>query len=603
MELVVTRRRALLALAILVVLPLGAGASKPQSAVGGRWQGAPASIPLNVDVDLILRLDAAEDAFVTVEILASEGIEIVSAGTQWSGALPRGGRRDLPVTVRFVANGEWTLGAQIVNHRADGNEVSGAVLNVLASNGTATLGSDSHAVMKAAEALTPEELRAMGIAPAPVAAPTGGAFKGFAVPAVASVVTGTVTYRDPEGTARPVRRAVVQISNAAGAQLALTPTSDAGVYSVAINADSVKVTVFSADFDNIRAVVFPVNQPTQRYILESPVTPVTAPTTTINVTSAATVRGTPGAPSNDSLPARAFAAYDAMLTFWFQVTAMIGTNMQLARTNFPESTAVGAACRTSCYRGSTQQMHILREDAFDWDVLGHEFFHFVTDRAKLRPIDTSPGGPHSGGSAIGENGRNRDEGLRLAWSEGLATAMSLLIQTRPLAPFPFPALLHVSNRNYTDTEDANIDTDAETPGRSEGFASERSILGLLWDLSDTNQDSDAPVIDTLAGVDARLLWTLINSTLPCNPCDRVDRFWVSITQLFGVTSSTAFEASKVFVINKMAPKATAPADGASVGGTAAPTFQWTLSGDPSPAHRNNHYFLAFSRDNFRVTES
>ncbi|MCA1584919.1 MAG: hypothetical protein LC791_09160, partial [Acidobacteria bacterium] len=538
-------------------------------------------------------------------IMPSPGIEIVGDGTQWNGAMTRGRAIELPVTVRFIADGDWTLGAQITNQRAYGPQVSGAVLNVVAANGMATLGSDAHALMKASPG-TAEALRALGIAPAPVA--TGAASGRLAVPAVASVVTGTVLYRPPEGNPQPVRGALVQITNAAGAQLALTGTSAVGVYSAAINADAVKVTVYSADVDGTRAVVFPVGQPTQRYILESPVTPVTGPTTPINITSAATQRGTPAAPSNDSLAARGFAAYDAMLTFWFHSTAMIGRNMPPAQTNFPESTAAGAQCGTSCYSGTTQQMYILREDAFDWDVLGHEFFHFVTRQAALRTITTSLGGFHTGGTAIGQNTRqngtgnvrDRDEGMRLAWGEGVATAMSLLIQSRPLSTFAFPALLNINDGNYTDTEDASgTPLSAETPIPSDGFGSENSVMGLLWDISDAAQDSDPPVTDALGGVDARLLWTLINSTLPCNPCDRVDRFWTGITQLFGVTSSTAFEAAKLFVINKMGPKATAPADGQSVPGTAAPTFQWVRNGDPSPAHRNNHFFLAFSRDNFQ----
>jgi hypothetical protein len=30
-----------------------------------------------------------------------------------------------------------------------------------------------------------------------------------------------------------------------------------------------------------------------------------------------------------------------------------------------------------------------------------------------------------------------------------------------------------------------------------------------------------------------------------------------------------------------------------------PTFQWLANGDPSPTHRNDTFFLVFSRDDFR----
>ena len=601
----------LLALALLS----GSAAAKVQSAVTATWRGAPASTPLGGLVDVVLHLEASADATVTVALAPTAGVEIVSAGGPWTTAMTAGQTLDLPVTVRFTGNGDSTLGARLGIRRAFGSggvaiqsarqdvdELGGAVLNAVAVNGTVALGRDSHALMKMAAATTAEELRRLGIAQEPVGGALMRGTASQALPLVTATVTGTVQWLDPEGRGHPVRRAFTVItSGVTGAVLAQIATNDSGVYSASVTADSVQVTVYSRDFDDTRAVVFPLGQPTQRYILQSAVTPLAGGVATININSAATVRGTPGAPSNDSIAARGFAAYDAMLTFWFQATAILGRDMQRAVTNFGGN----PPCGTSCYSSSTQQMYILREDAFDWDVLGHEFFHFTTNRGAVRVIDTSPGGNHSGGTAIGQDDgtghlRTRDEGMRLAWSEGLATFMSLAIQQSPPSTYPFPGtLLNIADSRYSDTEDASLTILPEAPTPNDGFGSENSVLGVLWDLYDTAQDADGDVTDGYSGGNPKLIWDAINSILACSPCDRVDRFWSSIASLFGTTNSSTLGIAKLFVINKMAPKGTAPADGAGVGGTVAPTFQWTRNGDPSASHRNNKFFLIFSRDDFQ----
>lgn len=591
-------------LATLLPVPTSPVVGKPLPAVHATWRQVPPPIPLGLDVTLVLRLEATADApNVLVELQPSPGLEFVGTALSWSGGMRAGQATDLPVGVRVLADGDWTLGARVTIVAPDVTEVSGAVLTVVARDGIARFGTDTPVLAKMAAATSAAELAALGVGMESVAAP--GRDLGYAV---ATRIAGTVRWRDPEGHLFPVRRAYVEVADAAGALLARTSTNDTGAYVASLAAaDSVRVTVFSRDVDNVRALVVPLGQPGQRYILRSAVTPVTGASTVIDVTSGATVRGAPASLSADDIAARAFAVYDAMLTFWFQATAIMGRNMQQAVTHFPESTAASAVCGISCYSSSTQLLYILREDALDWDVLGHEFFHFTTDRGALRTIDTSLGGDHNGGSAIGQltsstggHVRGRDEGMRLAWSEGLATAMALLLEAQPPAAFAFPALAGIGDAIYQDTEDAVMTVNAETPPRNEGYGAENSVLGVLWDLWDTAPDASGTATDTMAGVNGPLLWQAVNGLLPGASCDRVDRFWTGITGLFGILSPTTLQISRIFALNHMAPLAGAPADAASVGGTAAPTFSWTPQGDPSAAHANDHVILAFSRDDFQT---
>jgi hypothetical protein len=69
--------------------------------------------------------------------------------------------------------------------------------------------------------------------------------------------------------------------------------------------------------------------------------------------------------------------------------------------------------------GSTNSAKILQGDRFDWDVILHEYGHFVGGKFNIKD---SPGGRHGLDENIGEQ-LTKDEGIRLAWSEGSATGL------------------------------------------------------------------------------------------------------------------------------------------------------------------------------------
>lgn len=143
--------------------------------------------------------------------------------------------------------------------------------------------------------------------------------------------------------------------------------------------------------------------------------------------------------------------------------------------------------------------------------------------------------------------------------------------------------------------------DAEAPAISDGYASENSVLAVLWDLFDTQPDAIGGVTDSIAGVGPRTLWDVLTAILACNPCDRIDRMWSSVLATLGFPNTlnpAVFEIAKPFVINRVAPRATAPPDGATVD-DAPPRFEWFRNGDPNPDHQNNRFVLALSRDNFQ----
>jgi hypothetical protein len=597
-------RLGLLVTTLALLLAPGVAVAKRLPLVAARFEGLPGPVPVGTPVSLVLRLVttvAAHD--VIAEILAPDGVQIAGSA-QWSGSLPPDGVVDVPVSVRVPGAGEYTLGARVTSRTPAGSQVSGASLTIVAAGGIAEMSGHDPFVTKAARASGAAELAALGLV-----APAGGPVRdpGSDRYAVTGTVSGTVRWLDPEGHAHPVRGARVQVfdGGAGGPLLADANTDVAGAYGAAVTAGSntVSVRVYTEDFlGGMVATIFPPGQPALRHTLTVGPVPLSG-NPVVDLTTPQPARGTPGLPdqSPGTVSARAFAVYDAMVTYWVQASGLLGRNMPPARTVFPEPTS-GGLCNTSCFSPGAQEIHILRDDAFDWDVLGHEFFHFTTDVFSRggRSIDDNPGGPHSGGSAIGQAGRSRDAGMRLAWSEGLATFMALALQRAPLpSVVPFPAsLVNLGNASYEDTEDVNLFVPAESPLPSDGFGSENSVLALFWDLFDASPDIEGSVADTFAGTGPQVIWNAITAILPCDPCNRIDRFWSAITVALGPLNPVTLDVSRLFVLEEMAPRTVAPADGASVASGAPPTFQWLANGDPSPTHQNDTFFLVFSRDDF-----
>jgi hypothetical protein len=587
----------------LALIPALADA-RLRPSVTARFETASESVPIGATVDVILRLTAAANApDVTAEISAPAEVDITGGSILWSGALTAGDSVAIPLRARFIGAGEYTLGARVTNRAVGGTQVSGAILYVTAAGQTAELSARSHFATKLARATTAADLTALG-----VAAPTPGPAQneGPGLQGVSGTVHGTVRWTDPEGNTHFVRGALVQIFDGplGGPLLANTATGPDGRYSAAVSPSSnqVSVHVYTVDWNGTAfgtiVEVTPEGQPNLFYGLAVGPVAMTSDLS-LDLTTPRPQRGTPGHPdpTPNTAGIRAFSVFDGMRTYWYQATALLGRDMPTSLTTFPY-TGPGVT------KFDNPRTFVSLGDAYNWDTLGHEFMHFLnfvfSNGPGARPIANSPAGPHAGGSAIGENGRNRDEGMRLAWSEGLASALSLMLQEAPLPSIsPFPTdLLNLANGSDDETEDAVYSFSTETPSPNDGFACELSITGMFWDLFDTAQDAAGSVTDTIAGVRPKLLWDMITTILPCNPCDRVDRFWSSLGAALGFLNPAVFQIAREFVINNMAPRTTAPADGSAIGGGVPPTFEWIANGDPHPDHENDSFVLVFSRDNF-----
>jgi len=625
----------LLAIALVSLLfPPDVGAGKRVAVVTGAFSPESGTVQVGGRVDVVLHLQAHADApQVEVQFVLPPQARAPRGSAPWFGALAQNESVDLPLTIEFAQAGEYSIGATVKS----GKETTSATLNVVATAQGAQFSTEPIFLMKLRQAQTPGEQKKLlegegnPVVPAPPKPPTPAEqklnryfqteFQKRAAPkttapagvlpaeaATSTTVSGVMNYLDTAGTSHPIRYALVQVlDGTTNALLAETMSLANGSYSAGLNAASVKVVVYTEDGLRSFAKVYPGTAPSSRYTYASPVTTVTQASTVINITTGQPVRGTPGVPSTDAIGARAFSVYDALMQAQVQGYGLRGGFLPQAKAFFPNG--AGSPCPTiSCYSPSAQEIYILREDALDWDVLMHEFIHFLTDqhaRAGGRVVANNPGGSHSGGSAIGQIGRSRDAGMRLAWAEGFATFMGVRLQMEPASTdygLTMPTIPDTRNTRYQDTEDAAIDDDLESMPSSEGYGSENSVAGMLWDFADTPSDSAAPggagqATDKF-DLSPKTLWDLVSRDLACNPCDRVDRFWTAVMGMVGV-NPTLLDVAETPALNWIAPTLVAPAHGNLASGGVSPLFQWTANGDPKATDNPNRFFLVISKDNFQ----
>ena len=140
------------------------------------------------------------------------------------------------------------------------------------------------------------------------------------------------------------------------------------------------------------------------------------------------------------------------------------------------------------YQHATGIASIVDGDRWDWDVLGHEYGHFISRNYNLTD---SPGGPHSFGvSSIPTLGKG--PGSKIAWGEGHANYTGLAMQH--VLPFTFnrpTSLQTVGDTVYRDDYDGDVTVNWETDAGSgvAGEGEEIAVTRILWDIADPKNEA------------------------------------------------------------------------------------------------------------------
>lgn len=293
---------------------------------------------------------------------------------------------------------------------------------------------------------------------------------------------------------------------------------------------------------------------------------------------------------------RAWAVYSC-LYFLHQVTGktsiIASTPSYVAR--FPSS--------DTQYSSFFNEIEIIDKDYADFDVVAHEYGHLLQNKFSL--VKDSTGGSHSGlDDLIKTNGK--DEGSRLAWSEGMATALGLLLELEGGASYSYAP--RFGDTSYDDYEDGALtapveETDANTPP-SEG--NEWIVSRILFDYADnltTAEPFDVSAVG-LSGLIAKL-----RSTYSARLAD----FWQGLTssqiapstittQLTSISQTVSGVIAPIFAYNGVAPMPLAPKGAAEIPATGDTiTFRWR--GGVNTVYADQRFRILFLDTTGRVVAS
>ena len=232
---------------------------------------------------------------------------------------------------------------------------------------------------------------------------------------------------------------------------------------------------------------------------------------------------------------------------------------------------------TSFYNGS--KIHILQDDCDDWDVILHEYGHYVQDYYN---ISESPGGTHYTGECL--NARlGKDKGMKLAWGEGWATYFSVSAQVEMNAS-SFN-IANVGDMNYTDAVDSTIDYSLESPTLyyySYGESNEIAVAAALFDLAD-------PLNDDSVNLGYTYIWNIINNA----QCSDFSEFMNELQTL-----NYNFEYLKIGEVLSdldISPELVSPSNYQTTGWTTL-NFSWIANGG-SGNYANNKFSIVFFNKN------
>ena len=224
-------------------------------------------------------------------------------------------------------------------------------------------------------------------------------------------------------------------------------------------------------------------------------------------------------------------------------------------------------------------------DRWDWDVLFHEYGHYVQD---VFNINNSPGGPHNIGDCISDVQNSKSKGVRLAWSEGWATYFGTVAQVKQnLAALGVP---RVGDNVYADTGESNFSYSLEAQDNlGLGEDNEIAVQRIFWDLWDNASDGR-----DLFSVDDINLFNIINAADPTT----LSAAWGAIRATLNNGQDMGYGA--ITTDHQVGPSLNSPTPGAIV----SPSnngFSWNRDVGCSSTYDGDGFSLVFYNANTLAT--
>jgi len=384
---------------------------------------------------------------------------------------------------------------------------------------------------------------------------------------VAVNVSGRVMWTDAAGGTHPVPLAAVQIRSTAQANgdppLATAQTDLAGNYTATVNVDvsGGAVNLFARIFArNPAADVKPDTASPVTYFMDSAAQAIAAAG---NVTIPTRTASNANANNNE----QAFSILGATLqasTYAANLAIPLANMPSQVDVRFPSNTAVNGTA--SFFDPSTKRLFITQKRVFDWDVIQHEYGHYVQDKYAF---PANAGGSHTFFAANAKPG-----GPGLAWNEGWATFFAISAQVNTAATYA-AGVPGVGNTSYD-----------PTGGPTANFATQTGV-GELDEFSDGAALYHLMTGDQGIKISDKTLFQTFVSAKPMT----FGAAWDALAASRGGLQRT--QIGKVLGLQKIAPVETGPSDGTRVTTGGIPTFTWQKNG-------SNDFVIQFYTSDFKT---
>lgn len=357
-------------------------------------------------------------------------------------------------------------------------------------------------------------------------------------------LTGRICWTDAGNQRHGLPMATVEVrvpANATSTLVATASTNATGEYAVSFASAIAGLGVFIRVLARSSvAEVMPDDGSTDPYRIDSPVIELTGPSMTVNLTS-----------GNGSDSDAAFSVHHALVMMGGYASSLAGQLPARIVARFPTEQS------TSLFDGTA--LHILRQDKWDWDVIGHEYGHYFQE---LHRFVDHPGGAHAFGQH-NATAYGKDAGLRLAWGEGWATFFAIAGQVAMNASTL--GIANVGDTRYQDTEDSALDEDLE-PMTGVGEDDEASVAASLWDIVDAASDGA-----DMISMNARDLFVAFKAARPTT----IGTAWAALAGM--AQFATRSEIGAVLGQCRVAPEQVRD-PGTTSDATTPPRFAWKRNG-------------------------
>lgn len=299
--------------------------------------------------------------------------------------------------------------------------------------------------------------------------------------------------------------------------------------------------------------------------------------------------------SADVLKAKAFRVHQALDLGARYVETKKGSKLDSINAIYP------TAKTSSCY--DNENIHIEDTDVDEWDVIIHEYGHYVGQYYNIKTPDI--GGNHYVGECNNLE-RGKEEGMPLTWNEGWATYFSISAQLEMNAASL--NIDHVGDVYYTDIDytkpELTINVSLESPDVSEfqfGESNDFAVAAVLFDLADSGNANDENI-----ELGFGFLWNFINDT----QCKTLPAFLDALFLQGNLSGAQKREVNRILTMYDIAPEPISPNDNVNSRiYSAAPTFEWYKNGGVPPHqeggvysndYANNLFVLEFYNDDYEL---